>query len=59
MENNEMPLGLLMALAHNPEAMQKFATFDDNKKRKIIEGTRAVTSKDDMRQYVEKIVSMY
>lgn len=59
MENYEIPLGLGMALAHNPEAMQKFASLDENKKRDIINGTHAVSSKEEMRQYVNNIITSY
>ena len=57
MENYEMPIGLGMALAMNPEAMQKFASLPENKKQEIINGTHSVTSKEEMRQYVESIIS--
>lgn len=59
MDNYEMPLGLGMALAQNPEAMQKFASLNENKKREIINGTHSVSSKDEMRLYVEKITELY
>lgn len=59
LEHYEMPLGLGMALAQNPEAMQKFALLTENKKQEIIQGTHAVSSKEEMRQYVENIISAY
>lgn len=59
MENYEMPIGLGMALAMNPEAMQKFASLPENKKQEIINGTHSVTSKEEMRHYVERIISSY
>lgn len=59
MENNEMPLGLGMALAQNPEAMQKFSSLAENKKREIINGTHSVSSKEEMRQYVNNIITSY
>lgn len=55
MKRNEMPVGFSMALAQNPEAMQKFAMLDENKKQKIIDGTHSVKSKDEMHEYVNKI----
>ncbi len=57
MERYEMPIGLGMALAMRPEAMEKFATFSDAKKQEIIDGTHSISSKEEMRQYVEKIIS--
>lgn len=59
MENYEMPIGLGMALAMNPEAMQKFASLPESKKREIINVTHSVSSKAQMRQYVDNIISLY
>ena len=59
MENYKMPVGLGMALAQRPEAMEKFATLSDDKKQEIINGTHQVSSKQEMRQYVDKIISEY
>ena len=59
MEKNEMPVGLGMALAMNPEAMQKFASLTETKKQEIINGTHTVSSKAEMKQYVENIKSAY
>ena len=57
MENYQMPVGLGMALAQRPEAMEKFATFSEAKKQEIINGTHSISSKQEMRQYVDKIIS--
>ncbi len=59
MEKNEMPVGLGMALAMNPEAMHKFASLPETKKQEIIKGTHAISSKTEMKQYVENIKSAY
>jgi len=59
MEKNEMSVGLGMALAMNPEAMQKFASLPETKKQEIINGTHAVSSEAEMKQYVENIKSAY
>ena len=56
MERNEMPVGFAMALAMNPEAMQKFATLNDEQQKEIIKGTHSVGSKDEMHRYVNDIV---
>ncbi len=57
MERNEMPMGFAMALAMNPDAMQKFSTLSEDKKREIIDGTHSVKSKDEMQQYVNRLAS--
>ena len=59
MENHQMPVGLGMALAQRPEAMEKFATLSEAKKQEIINGTHSVSSKEEMRQYVDKIILEY
>ncbi len=57
MEQSEMPIGFTMALAQNPEAMQKFAMLTEEEKQKIISGTHSVKSGDEMRRYVSALVS--
>ena len=59
MEQYKMPIGLGMALAQNPEAMEKFAVLSEAKKQEIINGTHSVSSREEMRQYVDKIISDY
>ena len=59
MENNKMPVGLGMALAQRPEAMEKFVSLIETKKQEIINATHSVLSKEEMRQYVDKIISEY
>lgn len=56
MTKDEMPVGFAMALAMNPEAMQKFATLSEAQKKEIIEGTHTVKSRDEMHQYVNSLV---
>lgn len=57
MKRDELPIGFSMALAQNPEAMQRFAMLSEDKKQEIIEGTHAVGSKREMHEYVNRIVS--
>ena len=56
MNRDEMPIGFSMALAMNPEAIQKFALLSEDKKQQIIEGTHSVKSKDEMTRFVNNIV---
>ena len=55
MKRDEMPVGFSMALAQNPEAMQKFALLSEDKKKQLIEGTHSVKSKEEMHEYVNKL----
>ncbi len=58
MENYEIPVGLGMALAQKPEAMEKFAAFSEAKKKEIIAGISSVSSKEEMQQYVDRMIFM-
>ena len=55
MKQDEIPVGFSMALAQNPEAMQKFAMLSEDKKKQIIDGTHSVKSKQEMHKYVNKL----
>lgn len=57
MKRDEMPVGFSMALAQNPEAMQKFAMLSEDKKKEIINGTHFVNSKAEMHEYVNRLIN--
>ncbi len=57
MKQDEMPVGFAMALAMNPDAMQKFAALSEDQKRAVIEGTHSVKSRDEMHRYVASLVN--
>ena len=57
MKQDEMPVGFAMALAMNPDAMQKFAELSEDQKRAVIEGTHSVKSRDEMHRYVASLVN--
>ena len=52
---NKIPSNLSAALARNIPAMRVFAELDDTKRRGIIEGARHLTSKKELRGYVNSI----
>lgn len=52
---NEIPANLSAALARNIPAMRVFAELDDGRRRGIIEGARNLTSKKEIRGYVNSI----
>lgn len=52
-----MPVGFAMALAMNPDAMQKFATLSEEQKRTVIEGTHSVRSREEMHRYINDLAS--
>ncbi len=55
MKDYEMPIGFSMALAQNPQAMEKFSTFDEEQKKRVIRGTHSVNSREEMHRYVDSI----
>ena len=57
MDRNEIPIGCSMALAMNPDAMQKFALLSEDKKQSIINGTHGIKSREEMHRYVNNIAN--
>ncbi len=57
MKSYEMPIGFSMALALNPEAMEKFAMLNETQKQEIIDGTHSIKSKEEMHQYVNNLTN--
>lgn len=55
MDNFEIPLGLGMALAQNPAAMQRFALLSDAEKQAVIARTHSVQSRAEMHELAENI----
>ena len=55
MKQDETPIGFAMALAMNPDAMQRFATLNEEQQKRIIKGTHTVTSKEEMQRYVASL----
>lgn len=50
-----IPMGFSMALAQNIDALRRFSGLPRNQQQRIIEHTRSIRSKDEMRVYVEKM----
>lgn len=56
---SELPLGFSMALAKNPDALQRFSQLPDEEKRSVINGTHKINSKTEMQEYVNKITKEF
>ncbi len=56
MTRNEMPVGFAMALGANPAAMQTFSALSREQQQKILDGTHAVKSREEMQLYVASII---
>ena len=51
----EIPLGLGMALASNPYAMNNFSQMTNAQKRDFVERTNGINSKKDMDLFVQTL----
>lgn len=58
LNNDEIPVGLSMALAENLHAMEKFSNMAESEKQEFIRRSRAVSSKQEMRSLVSGLDSM-
>ena len=56
-EGPEIPMGLGMALAQNLNAMNRFASLPEEKRREIIAHTHEIQSKKERRAYVDSLFS--
>lgn len=52
---NELPMGFGAALMRNSAAMQYFNDLDERKQREIIEATRFIESKQEMKNFVSNL----
>ncbi|MDO4810953.1 MAG: hypothetical protein Q3985_03290 [Eubacteriales bacterium] len=51
----ELPMGLGMALANNPVAMNYFMGMSADEQRQFVEGTHQIRSKSEMQHYVNSL----
>lgn len=58
LNNDEIPVGLSMALAENLRAMERFSNMDDQERQDFISRSRSVDSKQEMRSLVSGLDSM-
>ncbi|MBQ8185961.1 MAG: hypothetical protein IJX93_00395 [Clostridia bacterium] len=50
---DDMPIGFGMELVKNPAAMNRFTQLSEEEKRSLVDGAFNVTSREEMRAYVE------
>lgn len=53
--NQKLPLGLAMALAQNPGAMERFAAMDDAAKADLVARAKNISSKSEMQRLVQSL----
>lgn len=51
----ELPLGLSMALARNPAALNYFNELSPQEQKNVIDGTHRLQSKEEMQRYVDAL----
>lgn len=59
MQMNDLPLGFVMSLAINKEALEKFSSFDDGKKQEVLSSLLTINSRNEMRQFVDRLAKEY
>ena len=52
---NDLPLGFGMALAQQPEAMQRFANMSEAQKTEVLSKIHNIQSKKEMQEFVAKL----
>ena len=55
MEENALPLGVGMALAQHPQAMEKFSRMTDAEKSQVLAQAHQAASKEEMQSLVKKL----
>ena len=55
MERTTLPVGFGMALAQNAQAMRAFASMSEAEQQAVLEQTKQVRSKNEMRQLVDRL----
>ena len=53
-----VPLGFGMALAQNPDAMDVFSGLTEAQRQKVLDKSRRIRSRAEMRSYVDSLVGI-
>lgn len=54
-DNHELPIGFTMELAQHSDTLNRFAKLSKAEQESMIDGAKHVTSRDEMRNYVENM----
>ena len=52
MKDEELPIGFSMELAKHLDALNRFSSLSDSEKKAVIERARQITSRQEMRNFV-------
>ena len=55
MNRSEMPVGLVMALSQNDDALNYFSRLPSSQQQNIINDIHSIESKEEMQQYVDNM----
>lgn len=54
-DNSDLPIGFTMELAQHSDILNRFARLSKEEQNSIVDGARQVTSRNEMRSYVENM----
>ncbi len=54
-DNQELPIGLTMELAQHSDILNRFASLPQSQQDSIVNGAKEITSRSEMRNYVENM----
>ena len=54
-ENTDLPLGFIMALAQKGIAMTRFTNMSNEEKQSVIDSTSKIRSKEEMQSFVKNL----
>lgn len=54
-DNQDLPIGFTMELAQHSDVLNRFAGLSEEEQLPIINGARGVSSREEMRSYVENM----
>lgn len=56
MNYEDIPVGFGMALSQNPNGLRVFMSLSEKERSRVIIRTASISSKEEMRQYVNRLV---
>lgn len=55
LDNEELPVGFMMELARHTDILNRFSDLNKQEQAAVVNGARTVTSRGEMRNYVESL----
>lgn len=54
-DNQELPIRFTMELAQHSDILNRFAKLPETEQNSIVDGARSISSRNEMRNYVENM----